>query len=161
MSKTKYTAEPGVPQAFMEREVDASPDLVFRAMTEPDLLSQWLGPRRLTMTIERFEVRDGGRWRYIHTEPDGTQHAFHGVFHGTPSLDGIVQTFEYEGAPGHVSMDTATFEDKGGGKTVLRFNSIFQSTKARDAMIASGMEQGMEEGFEQLDELLAKLVANA
>ena len=160
MSTTKYTAEPGTPQAFMEREVDAPAELVFRAMTEPDLLSQWLGPRRLTMKVERFEPRDGGRWRYIHVEPDGTEHGFHGVFHGDPSLDGIVQTFEYEGAPGHVQLDTATFERKG-SSTVLKFNSVWQSVEDRDAMMAAGMEEGMEEGFERLDELLAKLVANA
>ena len=159
MIETTYIAEPGVPQILANRRLDAPAELVFRALTEPDLLVQWLGPRGLTMTIDRFDVRDGGRWRYVHTDDAGNAYGFHGVFHGTPSLEGIVQTFEFEGAPGHVQMDTATFEDEE-GKTVLHMNSVFQSVEARDAMLRSGMEEGMNEGFERLDDLLAKLVAN-
>ncbi len=75
---------------------------------------QWLGPRQYTMTIERFDLRDGGTWRYVHADDAGNAFGFHGVFHGEPSPDGIVQTFEFEGAPGHVSMDTVTFEEHDG-----------------------------------------------
>ena len=157
MGETKITAEAGVPQILMTREFDAPPKVVFRAFTEPDLLVRWLGPRRLKMTIDRYDVRDGGSWRYIHTDEDGTEFGFHGVFHGAPSPDGIVQTFEFEGYPGHVQMDTATFEEKD-GKTVVHLNSVFQSVEDRDGMLQSGMESGLNEGFEQLDELLAKLV---
>jgi uncharacterized protein YndB with AHSA1/START domain len=160
MTEIQVTAEPGVPQILMSREVDAPRELVFRAFTEPDLLAQWLGPRRLTMEVERFDVRDGGTWRYLHKEEDGTAYGFHGVFHGTPSVDGIVQTFEFEGFPGHVQMDTATFEDRDGG-TVVHLNSVFQSVKDRDGMLQSGMQEGVSEGFEQLDELLSKLIANS
>ncbi len=130
--------------------------MVFRAYTEPELLVQWLGPRDYTMTIDRYEVRDGGTWRYVHTDADGNAYGFHGVFHGTPSVDGIVQTFEFEGAPGHVSLDTLTLEERD-GKTVVHTNSVFQSVEARDAMIASGMEQGLNEGYDRLDALLAQL----
>ena len=38
-----------------ERELNAPRELVFRAYTEPDLLTQWLGPRRYTMEIDRYE----------------------------------------------------------------------------------------------------------
>jgi uncharacterized protein YndB with AHSA1/START domain len=160
MTEIQVTAEPGVPQILMSREVDAPRELVFRAFTEPDLLAQWLGPRRLTMEVERFDVRDGGTWRYLHKEEDGTAYGFHGVFHGTPSVDGIVQTFEFEGFPGHVQMDTATFEDRD-GRTVVHLNSVFQSVQDRDGMLQSGMQEGVSEGFEQLDELLSKLIANS
>ena len=71
-----------------------------------------------------------------------------------------MQTFEYEGAPGHVSMDTVTFEERE-GRTTVRTNTVFQSVEARDAMVDAGMAGGMREGYEQLDELLAKLVANS
>ena len=108
------------------------------------------------MVIDEFDVRHGGRWRYVSRDVDGTVYAFHGVFHGDPSLDGITLTFEYDGAPGHVSLDTANFEDRG-GKTVLRLSSVFQSVEARDAMIASGMESGINEGMGRLDELIATL----
>jgi uncharacterized protein YndB with AHSA1/START domain len=155
----QITAEPGVPQILTSREFAAPRDLVFRAFTDPDLLVQWLGPRRYKMTIDRWDLRDGGTYRYVHADDAGNEFGFHGVFHGDPSPDGIVQTFEFEGAPGHVSMDTATFEERD-GKTIVRINSVFQSVQARDAMVDAGMASGMSEGYERLDDLLARLVAN-
>jgi uncharacterized protein YndB with AHSA1/START domain len=158
-AETQITAEPGVPQIVITREFDAPRELLFRAFTEPELLEQWLGPRRLTMIIDHFDVRHGGTWRYIHRGADGTDAAFHGVFHGTPSPDGgIVQTFEYEGAPGHVSLEAITFEEHD-GKTLVRTNDVFQSVADRDAAIQSGMEVGVNEGYERLDELLTRLAA--
>jgi uncharacterized protein YndB with AHSA1/START domain len=157
MPETKITAEPGMPQVIITREFDAPPDLVFRAYTEPDLLVQWLGPRALTTTIDEFDVRDGGRWRFVQTDPEGNQYGFHGYFHGTPSPEnGVVQTFEYEGAPGHVQLDTLTLEDRG-GTTLVRTIASFQSVQDRDAMIEANMEWGVREGNERLEELLAKL----
>jgi len=160
MTETQITAEPRVPQILTSRTFDAPRDLVFRAFTEPELLVQWLGPRKYTTTVERFDVRDGGSWRYISSDDAGNAFGFHGVFHGEPSPDGFVQTFEFEGAPGHVSMDTLTLEEKD-GKTTVRTNSVFQSVEARDAMVDAGMADGMNEGYDRLDDLVAKLVANS
>ena len=157
MGTTKITAEPGVPFIDFTREFAAPRDVLFRAHTDPELLAQWLGPRRLTMIVDRYDVRDGGSWRYIHRDTDGAEYGFHGVFHGTPSPDGMVQTFEFEGAPGHVSLDSVTFEERD-GRTVLRGHSVFQSVEARDAMVQSGMERGLSEGYDRLDELVGTLV---
>jgi uncharacterized protein YndB with AHSA1/START domain len=157
MAKTQITAEPGVPQIVITREFDAPRDLLFRAHTEPELYVQWLGPRRLTMTIDHFDARAGGTWRYTHRDADGNEYGFHGVFHGTPSPDGIVQTFEFEGMPGHISLGTVTFEERG-GKTLLRQNTVFQSVDDRDGMLRSGMAEGVNDSMERLDELVARLV---
>lgn len=159
MGTTQITAAPGLPQIEITREFDAPKDVLFRAHTDPALLAQWLGPRRLTMIVDHYDVRDGGMWRFIHRDTDGTEYGFHGVFHGTPSPDGIVQTFEFEGAPGHVSLETLTFEEVGGGKTRLRINDVFQSVADRDAAIESGMESGINEGYERLDELVGTQAA--
>lgn len=158
MATTTISALPGLPFIDMEREFDAPRDLVFRAYTEPDLLAQWLGPRRLTMRVDRWDVRDGGAWRYVHREADGTEYGFRGVFHGPQTPDGMLQTFEFEGAPGHVSLDKLVLEEHG-GRTVIRLHSVYQSVADRDAMIESGMEGGVNEGFERLEELLASLAA--
>jgi uncharacterized protein YndB with AHSA1/START domain len=160
MTEMQITAEPGVPQVLTARTFDAPRDLVFRAFTEPELLVQWLGPRRYTTTVDRFDVRDGGSWRYVSSDDAGNAFGFHGVFHGEPSPDGFVQTFEFEGAPGHVSMDTLTLEEAD-GKTTVNTNSVFQSVEARDAMVDAGMAEGMNEGYDRLDDLVAKLVANS
>jgi uncharacterized protein YndB with AHSA1/START domain len=155
MSTTEITAEPGSPQIVITREFDAPPEQVLRAHTDPDLVVRWLGPRRYKMELDRWDVRDGGTWRYVHRDDEGNEFGFHGVFHGEPSVDGFVQTFEFEGYPGHVSLDTATFEDLG-GRTRLRANAVFQSVEDRDGMLQSGMEGGMNEGYDRLEELLAE-----
>jgi uncharacterized protein YndB with AHSA1/START domain len=108
------------------------------------------------MEIDRLEVRNGGTWRYRHREEDGSESAFHGVFHGDPTPDRIVQTFEFEGAPGHVSLDSVTLEEHH-GRTVLRAHSVFQTVEARDAMVEAGMERGVQDGYERLDELVERL----
>lgn len=156
MTTTTISAEPGVPVIDMTREFEAPRDLIFRAYTDPELLVQWLGPRRLTMIIDEYDVRDGGRWRYVHRDADGSEYGFHGVFHGTPTPDAMVQTFEFEGAPGHVSLDSMRLEERA-GRTIVRARSVFQSVEDRDAMIANGMAGGVNEGFARLDELLVRL----
>jgi len=154
MSKTEISAPAGVPFIDVTREFDAPRDLVFRAYTDPGLVVQWLGPRKYEMLLETWEPRAGGSYRYVHT--DGTNKwGFHGVFHElTP--DAMVQTFEFEGAPGHVSLDRLTLEERD-GRTIARSHSVFQTVEARDAMVEHGMADGMNDGFDRLDELLARL----
>lgn len=156
MAKTQIDAPAGVPFIDMSREFDAPRDLVFKAYTDPELLVQWLGPRKYKMTVESWDVRDGGRWRYVNSDDDGNAWGFHGVFHGDQTPDGMLQTFEFEGSPGNVSLESLVFEDED-GKTVIRNHSVYQSVQARDAMIESGMEGGVNEGFDRLDELISKL----
>jgi len=154
MAKTDVTAVPGMPQIVITREFNASPEFLFRAHTDPELLVQWLGPRDLAMKVERLDARHGGTWRYIHEDRDGNEFAFRGVFHGTPSPDGITQTSEFEGAPGNVSLESMTFEQRD-GKTLLRATATCQSIDVRDMVVQSGMDLGFVEGYERLDELLA------
>jgi uncharacterized protein YndB with AHSA1/START domain len=148
-------AEPG--QSFIEftREFDAPVDAVFRAHAEPDLLKQWLGPRDYDTEIERYDFRTGGSYRYLQRDGENV-YAFHGVFHVVRENDFAVQTFEFEGVPDVVSLDSMHFEDLGGGRTRLSGRSAFPSLEAAQGMIASGMERGMAEGYERLDELLTK-----
>ena len=159
MSKTVITAEPGMPLITITRDFDAPRDMVFRAHIDPELLVQWLGPRDLTTTIDRYDARDGGTWRYVQKDADGNEYGFHGVFHGTPSPEAIVQTFEFEGVPGHVMLDTTTLEQRD-GRTLMRTVSSFQSVEDRDGMIASGMEHGVRDSGDRLEELLARQLAS-
>ena len=159
MNETVITAEPGMPLITITRDFDAPRDMVFRAHIDPELLVQWLGPRDLTTTIDRYDARDGGTWRYVQKDADGNEYGFHGVFHGTPSPEAIVQTFEFEGVPGHVMLDTTTLEQRD-GRTLMRSVSSFQSVEDRDGMIASGMERGVRDSGDRLEELLARQLAS-
>jgi len=156
LGEMRVTTPEGLPFIDIERTLDAPRALVFRAYTEPELLKQWLGPSKYEMIVERWEVRDGGRYRYIHRAADGTEFAFHGVFHGEPTPEGMTQTFEFELWPGHVALDSVRFEEVD-GRTIVRMHSTYQSVEARDGMAEGGMAAGVAEGFRRLDELLARL----
>jgi uncharacterized protein YndB with AHSA1/START domain len=153
-NETQIKADPALPTIVITREFDAPPERVFRAYTDPDLVVQWLGPRRLTMRIEHFDCRTGGAYRYVHVDEDGTEYGFFGAFHEVRPDERIVQTFTYEGVPDGVSLETALFKDLG-GRTRVTAPSVVDSLEARDGILASGMETGLTEGFERLDELLA------
>ena len=152
-NKVTVTAEPGKQDLFITREFDAPRELVFKAHIDPKLYVQWLGPHGYEMILERFEPRAGGGYRYIHKDKDGNEYSFHGAFHEmTPER--MTQTFEFEGYPGHVSLDSMTLEDLPGNRTKITIHSVFQSVSDRDGMIQNGMERGVTEGYERLDEIL-------
>jgi len=152
---TTITAPDGLPYIDIERDFDAPADAVYRAHSDSELVKQWLGPRGYVMDIETYDVRTGGRYRYIHRTPDGVEFAFRGSFHSVTENAQIVQTFEFEGYPGVVSIETLDLEDLGDGRSRARVHAVYPTIEARDGMIASGMEGGLTEGYEQLDELLA------
>ena len=114
------------------------------------------------MRIDYWDLDEhGGSYRYIHSGEDGVEHAFHGSFHRTTAdAYTLLQTFEYEGAPGHVSLDELRLVEAG-GRTIAKLRTVHQSVEARDAMIEGGMSEGMNDGFERLDELLAGELAGA
>ncbi|MEO7665252.1 MAG: SRPBCC family protein [Candidatus Limnocylindrales bacterium] len=159
MGTTEITALPGQPVIEMRRDFAAPRALLHRAYTDPALVTQWLGPKKYEMVIDRWEMQDGGRYRYVHRDAAGNAYAFHGVFHST-SIEGMVQTFEFEGAPGHVSMDSLWF-DEHDGRTTIRVRSVFQSVEDRDAMVAAGMADGVNQGYDRLEALLPGLMAHA
>lgn len=156
MPKTQIIAEPAVPQVIVTREFAAPRELLFRAYVDPDLLVQWAGPLGLTMTIDHIDLRHGGTWRYVSSDAHGNEYSFHGVFHGTPSLDGIVETVEFDGMPGHVCMDTVTFTERG-NTTVLTQNTVFQTVADRDEALQSNFADGINVSMKRLEQLLARL----
>lgn len=153
----KVEAPAGLPFIDWEREFDAPVQAVFRAHKEPELIEQWLGPRGYEMNIESYDFTTGGRYRYVQSDKSGEEYAFNGVFHVVRENEFAIQTFEFEGFPDVVSIESLTFEDLGGGRSRVRGHSAYPSMEARDGMVESGMEGGMNEGYERLDEVLAGL----
>ncbi len=161
-NKTIVTAEPNKQELFITREFDAPRELVFKAHTDPDLYVQWVGPKDLTMTIQKFDMTDGGSYQYTH-ERDGHKYSFFGVTHDATEPERIIGTFEFDGLPerGHVIMGKTTFEELPNGRSRVVHQSVFFSVADRDGMIQSGMERGVVEGYEKLDALLEKEIGNA
>lgn len=144
----------GTSYADITREFDAPREAVFRAHADPELYARWVGPRRLVTTITDWEFRTGGRYAFEQRDEDGSGYAFRGVIHTVVENELLIQTFEYLGAPGEVSLDRLRFEALPGGRSRVVGRSVMTSREALEAMIASGMEYGMREGYEKLDELL-------
>lgn len=159
MNKTKITAEPGKQELLITREFDAPRELVFKAHTDPKLYAQWIGPRRLTTTLTKFEPRSGGTWRYISKDKDGNEFAFHGSYHEVLAPERLIDTFEFEGLQekGHVNLETLRLEELPGERTKLTIQVVFQSISDRDGMLQSGMEEGLNESHDRLTELLEKM----
>jgi uncharacterized protein YndB with AHSA1/START domain len=154
VNETTITAPPGTPFIDIVREFDATPAQVFRAWTDPELIPQWLGPATTTMDLIEYNATAGGRYRYVHRDEAG-EYRFHGVFHAVVANERIVQTFQYDGWPDDVSLETLTFEDLG-GRTRVHTHSVFPSVRSRDGMIESGMERGVLDSMSRLDEVLAR-----
>lgn len=140
----------------IERLFDAPRELVWEAYTDPELLCEWLGPRRLTMTVQEMDVRTGGSYRYTHQSGEDEPFVFYGEFREVEPPRLLVQTFDFEGNEDRPSVDRVEFEEVAPNQTRIVVTGAFESAEARDAMLRSGMEKGVNEGYEKLDELLAR-----
>jgi uncharacterized protein YndB with AHSA1/START domain len=139
----------------VERVFNAPREKVWRAYTDPKLVAQWWG-RGNKLDIETFELKAGGKWRFVeHSE--GQTHAFSGEFREITPMDRISMTFGWDGMPGKAVLDAMELHDLGDGRTKLVATSTFATPEERDGMIQYGMEAGMNQSYEALDRLLATL----
>jgi uncharacterized protein YndB with AHSA1/START domain len=136
----------------MTRVFDAPRERVFAAHSKCEHIKRWWG-RGNPLDCE-MDFRPGGRYRFVEHAPDGETYAFRGEYREIEAPARIVQTFEFEGMPGHVCVETLVFEEHD-GKTTLTSTTVFDSKEDRDGMLSSGMEQGAKESMNALAELLA------
>ena len=147
-------------QILITREFDAPPRLVFRAWTTPELLRRWWHAKRGEVTVAEIDLRVGGRWRSAMVTEDGVEVAFHGEFREIVPDERIVSTEVYEGVPDAEAgavVNTITFEDVGGGRTLLTNLVQAPTREVRDAIIASGMEAGLQDALDLLEEVAVSL----
>lgn len=143
-------------EILITRTFHAPRELVFKAMITPELIARWWGPRGSNTQVDQLDARPGGAWRFLEHSTDGNVYGFRGEFREIVPPERVVQTFEFEGMPGHIIVETMTLTEEN-GITTLTILDQFDSQEERDGMIASGMESGMNESYDKLDELLAEL----
>lgn len=148
------TAPEGLPFVDIQREFEAPVEAVYTAHADPDLVARWLGPDGLEMDIEEWDLRSGGRYRYVHRDASAA-YGFTGMFHVARPGEIIIQTFEFDGWPDVVSIETLRFERLDGDRTRLSIHAVYPSLEARDGMVASGQAVGVTEGYARLDGVLA------
>ncbi len=143
-------------EIVLTREFDFARDLVFEAFTKPEHIAQWWGPRGTTVPSCDMDFRPGGNWRFVSRDAEGNEFGFRGEIREVVPPERIVQTFEFEGMPGHISVETLRLEDLG-GRTRMTVTSRFDSVMDRDGMLQSGMEKGAAESYDRLSEYLQTL----
>ena len=153
--KTSITT-PSDTEIRIERTFDAPRQLVWEAYTDSELLPEWLGPRELTMTVDEFELRPGGSYRFTHRDSEGNEFVFFGELREVEEPNLIVRTFAWEGMPGKFSVERAEFEELEGDRTRIVVTSSFDLKEDRDGMLESGMEHGVVESYTRLDELFER-----
>jgi len=138
----------------IERVVNAPRDRVWRAYTDPALVAQWWG-RGHRLVVERLEVERGGHWRWVEHGPNGV-YGFEGRYREVTPPARFVRSFEWDGMPAHVAIETVTLEDLGDGRTRIVILMQMHTPEERDGFLQSGMQQGMDAAFAQLDVLVTK-----
>ena len=144
-------------EIVITRVFDAPRRLVFEALTKPEHLKHWWGMKSLTMVVCEMDFRPGGAWRFVMRGPDGNDYGFRGEYREIVPPERVVSTFEFEGMPGHVSLETLTLDELD-GKTKLTSTCLYQSVEDRDGHFNSGMEAGTRESYDRLAELLTTMV---
>lgn len=156
MNDTTFVIEPDRQDIVISRTFDAPKEIVFKAVTDPAFMVRWWGPRKYETIVDYADIRPRGGWRFVHRDADGNEYAFKGVVHDIVPNEMMISTFEFEGMPGHVALETATFTESDGATTYTT-QSVFQSLEDRDGMVASGMEGGSRESLDRLAELVKEL----
>lgn len=153
VKRLQIVVKPGKQEIISSFIFDAPRDLVFHKRIDPTLIPKWWGPRVFTTTVDKMELRPGGIWRFVQKDTGGNEFAFHGVYHEITPPERIISTFEFEGMPGHVMLETSIFTEHK-GSTKITTTSVFQSVEDRDGMYKSGMEEGVAESMDRFAKLL-------
>lgn len=144
-------------QILITREFDAPRHLVYRALTEPELIKRWWHAKRGRVTVAEIDLRIGGAWRYVMVADDGMEVGFHGTYREIVPNERIVTTEVYEGLPDGVSEEdaaTVNTASLSGDAERTTLTLLIQATSkvSRDAIIDSGMELGLQDALDLLEE---------
>ena len=154
-SGTAVVTLPGDTQIHVTRDFNAPKDLVYRALTEPDLIRRWWNAKRGEVTECTVDLRAGGNWRYVMVTTDGTEVAFHGTYREIVPNERLVYTEVFE-MPGvtddDATVNTVTLEESD-GRTTMTSVTECHVAETRDMIIATGMEAGMQDAYDLLEEL--------
>ena len=143
-------------EIVMTRVFDAPRELVWRALTEPELLKRWfLGPPGWTMPVCELSLTPGSAYRYVWRGPDGSDMGMGGIVREVVPPERMVctQLFDQDWTGGE-AVGTLVLTERN-GKTTLTNTVLYASREARDAVLKTPMEHGVAAGYDRLAELLA------
>lgn len=149
---TLKVTTPSDREILMTRVFNAPRRMVFDALTKPELLKRWFGPRGWELAVCEVDLKPGGAWRFVLRGPDGHDMGMFGVYREITPVDRLVHTESFDDYPGECLVTTILAEQE--GKTTLHATMLYPSQEVRDAVIKTGMEHGAAETYDRLAELL-------
>lgn len=156
MDETTFIVNKDRLEVTTSRAFAATPERLWAAQTDSKQIPEWWGPGAYQTVVEKNELRVGGAWRYIQTDADGTQYAFRGEYKEIDEPHKIVRTFEYEPMPGHVLVETVTFDPQTDGKTKMTAMAHYDTIDDLEGMVSMGMESGQRESYDRLVKLVSE-----
>lgn len=154
---TLKVTTPSEREIVMTRVFNAPRHLVYDALTTPELLKRWFGPRGWSLDVCEVDLRVGGAWRFVLQGPNGEQMGMRGVYRELARPDRTVHTESFDDYPGESLVTCDLVEHD--GKTTLTGTVLYESQMIRDMVVTSGMEHGAAETYDKLAEFLASVNA--
>ena len=143
-------------ELVMTRAFNAPRNLVFDALTKPELLRRWYGPSGWSLVVCEIDLRVDGAWRFVSRRPDGKEIGQRGIYREIVVPARLVNTESWEDwNPGELLVTTTLVEQA--GTTTLTVTSLFPTQEVRDMLIKSGMASGAAETYDKLEEYLASI----
>ena len=142
----------------IHRVLNAPPERVYRAFTDPDAMAKWLPPHGFTGHVHSLDLKVGGKYRYEwRNGANGTTMGMGGKFLEISAPERLVATelFDDPGYPGE-AIDTQVLTEKG-GKTTLTMTVRYASKEARDGVMEGPATSGLEHNYGNLERLLDTL----
>ena len=151
---TLKVAKRGTHEIVITRNFDAPRDRVFEALTKPEVLRHWYGPKGWSLAVCEVDLRVGGAFRFVVRRANGTEIGMRGVYREVVPPERFVhtETFDLEDFPGELLVATDFAED--GGPTRLTSTVLYPSQAMRDGDVGP-TEHGATQSYEKLDEYLA------
>ena len=160
MNNSVTIITPNDRDVVLTRIFDAPRQLVFDALTRPELLARWYGPAGWTLLVCEIDLRVGGKWHFVSQRPDGKKFGQLGVYQEIVPGQRIVNTETWEDwGAGETLVTTVLVEHA--GRTTLTSTVRFPSQAVRDTVLKGGMASGAEQEYEKLAAFLAETQAVA
>lgn len=146
-------------ELVLTRIIEATPDRIFKAWTDPEILKQWFVPRPWSVSHAELDVRPGGSNLIVMRDPEGNEYPNRGVYLEVVENERLVFTDAYTKAwePSEKPFMTGivTLEDLGDGRTRYTAKALHWTAADREAHEKMGFHEGWGKCADQLAELLA------
>ena len=139
-------------EVVTSRIINAEREKVFKAWTDPQHLKEWWGPEGFTNTFHEYDLRPGGKWRFIMHGPNGVDYPNESQF----KIIDAAGYLEFDHLSNPQFTVKTSFEFVNERQTQLTFRMVFDTAEACNR-IKSFVSEKNEENFDRLERELQKM----